>query len=334
MTTILPADLGLDLVRATEASALTAGRWIGLGQPDQANLAASQAMAQALDILDIDGRIVIGEEGKLGQHSPLDSGQTVGSGSGPALDIVLDPIDGARLLAVGHSDAMAVIGVAPRGAMRSLHPAVYMDKIVVDRETAGSLVPECLDAPAAWTLALVARVKKKAVRDLIVFVLDRPRHVHLVEEIRTAGARVLLRQEGDIAGALSAAAHADVDILMGVGGVAEGVIAACAVKSLGGGMLARLAPQSDAERIAIGAAGLDTREVYSCDDLVVGKATFFAATGITSGVLLAGVRYKGDEAETESMVLRGETGTRRIIRAFHNLSLEFQITRQADNIDC
>jgi fructose-1,6-bisphosphatase II len=214
---------------------------------------------------------------------------------------------------------MAVIAAAPRGAMRSLYPAIYMDKIVVDRDTAAGLVPECLDAPAAWTLGMVARMKGKLVRDLVVFVLDRPRHVHMVEEIRTAGARVVLRHEGDIAGALSAAAHGEVDILMGVGGTAEGVIAACGVKSLAGGMLARLAPQSTEELHAIQAAGLDPKAVYACDDLVSGNAIFFAATGITSGGLLSGVRYHGEEAETESLVLRCETGTRRIMRAYHSI---------------
>jgi fructose-1,6-bisphosphatase II len=222
---------------------------------------------------------------------------------------------------MGHSDAISVIGAAPRGAMRSLFPAIYMEKIIVDRQTAASLVPECLAAPAAWTLGMVARIKGKAVRDLIVFVLNRPRHAHLIDEIRTAGARVALRTEGDIAGALSAAAHSEVDLLMGIGGVAEGVVASCGVKSLGGGMLARLAPQSEAERQAILAAGLDPKAVYTCEDLVAGEAIFFAATGITSGSLLAGVRYKGGEAETESLVLRRETGTRRVIRAYHSLKL-------------
>ncbi len=322
MEPVLPADLGLDLVRATEAAAIIAGRWMGLGQPEQANEAAAQAMAETLNALPIDGRIVIGEEGKLGQHSALDSGVQVGNGNGPALDIVLDPVDGSRLLAMGHSDAISVIGAAPRGAMRSLFPAIYMEKIIVDRQTAASLVPECLDAPAAWTLGMVARVKGKTVRDLIVFMLDRPRHAHLIEEIRTAGARVALRQEGDIAGALAAAAHGEVDLLMGIGGAAEGVIAACGVKSLGGGMLARLAPQSESERQAILAAGIDPLQVYSCDDLVQGEAIFFAATGITSGSLLVGVRYKGGEAETESLVLRRETGTRRVIRAYHSIRTE------------
>ena len=332
MSSILPANLGLDLVRATEAAALSAGRWMGLGEPDQADRAASQALANALHALDIDGQIVIGEEGKLGWHSPLDSGQKVGRGLGLELDIVLDPIDGTRLLAIGHSDAISVIGAAPRGTMRSLHPAVYMEKIIVDHQVAGSLVPECLDAPAAWVLGLVARVKKKAVHDLVVFVLDRPRHTHLVEEIRSAGARVVLRQEGDIAGALAAAAHVDMDLLIGVGGAPEGVITACAVKSLGGGMLARLAPQSEAENEAIRLAGLDTREIFTADDLVAGNEVFFAATGITRGVLLDGVRFHGDQAETYSLVLRSKTKTQRYIHTVHNLALDFQAAQAKDRM--
>jgi fructose-1,6-bisphosphatase II len=309
---------GLDLVRATEAAARAAGRWMGLGKRDEADLAAIAAMHRELQTLEIDGHIVVGEEGKLGVHSPLESGQRVGTGDGLALDIVLDPIDGRNMLAQGRSGAIAVAAAAPRGAMWAPNPAVYMEKIVVNREAARSLAPECMDAPAAWTLALVARVKKKEVRDLVVFVLDRPRHADLIEEIRAAGARVMLRSDGDIAGALLAASpESRADILMGIGGVPEGVIAACAVKALGGGMLVRLAPQSDAERAAVAAAGLDTQRILSCDELITSDQLYFAATGISDGPLLAGVRYQGDWAETESIVLRCDTGTRRMIRTEH-----------------
>ncbi|HSO27098.1 MAG TPA: fructose-bisphosphatase class II, partial [Anaerolineales bacterium] len=198
------------------------------------------------------------------------------------------------------------------------HPAVYMEKIIVDRIAGPALVEECLDAPAAWTLALVARVKGKDVRDLVVFILDRPRHRDLIEEVRAAGARVLMRSEGDVAGGLMAASEeADVDILMGIGGVSEGVIAACGVKSLGGAMLGRLAPQTEAERTAIEEAGLDLRKIVTLAEMVKGNEIFFSATGITDGVLLKGVRYHGREAHTESLVLRCETKTRRIIEARH-----------------
>ncbi len=311
-------NLGLDLVRATEEAALSAGRWMGLGEQDEADHAAAEAMYHALNDLDMDGVIVIGEEEKLGTHSPLDTGQRVGSGSAPLVDVVVDAIDGRSLLAQGRPGAIAVAAVAPRGSMWSPTPAIYMEKIVVNAEAAGALVLECLDAPAAWTLALVARVKNKAVRDLVVFVLDRPRHRDLIEEIRTAGARAMLRIDGDVAGALLAASrHSGVDILMGIGGVPEGVIAACAVKAKGGAMLGRLAPQGADERAAIKAAGLDSQQILTCNELISSDEIFFAATGITDGPVLSGVRYHGSRAATESLVLRRETGTRRIIHTEH-----------------
>jgi fructose-1,6-bisphosphatase II len=291
---------------------------MGLGRRDDADQAAASAMSKALNTLDMDGYVVIGEEGKLGTHSPLDSGQRVGTRDGPEMDVVVDPIEGRNLLARGHPDAMAVVGVAPRGSMWSPKPAIYMEKIVVCCEVAEALVPEGMDAPVAWTLALDARATGKAVRDLVVFVLDRLRHRHLIDEIRAAGARAILRSEGDVLGALLAATtDTGVDLLMGIGGVAEGVIAACAIKALRGGMLGRLAPQSEPERAGIEAAGLDLDRILSCDELVSSSQVFFAATGITEGTLLSGVRYHGDMAETESLVLRCETGTRRVIHAEH-----------------
>jgi len=311
-------NLGLDLVRVTEAAALTAGRWMGLGKPDEANHWAATAMANVFNTLTIDGHIVIGEECKLGVHSPLDSGKRIGTGNGPAMDVVADPIDGARLLALGQPNAIAVAGLAPRGSMGELYPAVYMDKIVVDKTAAKVLVPECMDAPAAWTLALVARAKNKAVRDLTVFVLDRPRHKDLINEIRTAGARVMSRLEGDIAGALMVVLEdVNVDILMGIGGISEGVIAACAIRSLGGAMLGRLSPQSEQETKNIKDSELDIHKILTCDELVKGNNVFFAATGITDGAILSGVRYQGDRAQTESLVLRRRTGTKRLIHAEH-----------------
>jgi len=315
-----PRNLGLDLVRATEAASLVAARWMGLGKADEADCDAAEAMVRALNTMEVRGRIVIGEEGKLGRHSALDSGASIGTGQGLELDVVVDPIDGRRRLALGYSDAISVVGLAPRDSMWSPAPAVYMEKLVVDRVAAEALVPECLDAPAAWTLALVARVKHKPVRDLVVFVLDRPRHHHLVEEIRAAGARVQLRSDGDISGGLMAAyPDSGVDLLMGIGGIAEGVIAACAVKALGGKMLGRLAPQSDQERSEVQAAGMDTQRVLSSNEMVRGNQIFFAATGITDGLLLSGVRLRGHEAETNSLVLRCETSTRRIIHTTHRV---------------
>jgi fructose-1,6-bisphosphatase II len=316
----LSPNLGLDLVRVTEAAALAAGRWMGFGDPHSADHAAIEAMAGAINTLDIDGVIVIGEEHKIGGDFPLVTGKQVGSGHGAELDVALDPIDGVRILAHSHSDAISVIAAAPRGAMASLYPADYMEKIIVDEQVAAALTPECLNAPAAWTLALVARVKKKAVRDLVVFLLDRPRHKDLIQEIRTAGARVVLRSDGDIAGALGALTGQRADLVMGTGGVAEGLIAACATRCLGGGMLCRLAPQSETEREQVAAAGLDLKRIYSLPDLVAGDEIFFAATGITDGAVLSGVRYLGDQAQTESLVLRCQTGSRRVIQATHKIS--------------
>jgi fructose-1,6-bisphosphatase II len=204
--------------------------------------------------------------------------------------------------------------------MWSPFPAVYLEKIVIDREAASALVPECMAAPAAWTLALVARVKKKAVRDLSVLILDRPRHYDLIEEIRTAGARVLLRDEGDAEGALIAATpNVGADLLMGIGGASQGVIAACAVKAMGGAMLARLAPQSEEERQAIRAAGLDEKRTRAGDELVSSPEIFFAATGITDSVLLPAIHFHSAYIETHSLLLRAKTGTRRFIRAEHAL---------------
>jgi fructose-1,6-bisphosphatase II len=311
-------NLGLDLVRATEAAALTAGRWMGLGKPDQLNLQAARAMAEAFNTLDIEGHVVVGEEGKLGLHTNLDSGSEVGTGAGPCLDVVADPVDGAVLLSEGRPNAIAVAGLAPRGVMWDPTPAVYMEKIVVDQRAADALVLECMDAPAAWILALVARVKQKKVRDLVVFVLNRPRHQDLIDEIRTAGARIMLREQGDVSGALMAASSdVNVDLMLGVGGISEGVISACAVKALGGAMLGRLAPQSPRERAAVDEAGLEGDKVLTCEDLVAGEDIYFAATGITDGVMLAGIRYHGRIAETESLVIRCKTGTRRLIHAEH-----------------
>jgi len=193
-----------------------------------------------------------------------------------------------------------------------------MENIVVGRAVAGALVAECMDAPTAWTLALIARTTQKQIRDLVVFVLDWPRHAALVEEIRQAGARVMLHTDGDIAGALMAASPGSgVDVLFGVGGVPEGVIAACAVKALGGAMLGRLAPQSEAERVAIAGAGLNLRQILSSHELIAGEQVFFAATGITDGPLLTGVRYHGERAETQSLILRADTGSRRVMYAEH-----------------
>ena len=316
MTEIPERNLGLGLVRVTEEAAIAAGRWMGLGKRRGADENATNAMLSALQTVDMDGTIVIGEEGRHGMQSPFDTGCRVGNKNGPEMDVVIDPIDGTQLLIEGRPGAISVVGVAPRGSLWSPAPAVYMEKIVVSRTVANALVPECLDAPAAWTLALIARVKQKELRDLVVFVLDRPRHADLIAKIRMAGARVALNNEGDIAGAILAATPgSNVDVLMGIGGVAEGVTAACAVKALGGAMLGRISPQTKLEQEQVAQAGLDLNRILTCDDLVRSDEIFFAVTGVTDGPLLDGVHYHRGRAKTHSLVIRAETGIRREIRA-------------------
>lgn len=312
-------NIGLELLRVTESAAIAAGRFIGLGDRESAHLAATQAMYEQLMTINFAGRIVIGEESRLGEHTSLDSGRAVGTGSGPQTDVVVDPIDGTKLVVEGLPGAISLVGVAPEGSMWSPpSDAIYMDKIVVEREAAEALVKECLDAPVAWTLALVARVMDKSVRDLTVIVLDRPRHRDLIREIRAAGARISLRTEGDAEGAIEAALHdSGADILMGSGGVAEGIIAACAVKALGGGMLGRLAPQSSEEKRIIHEAGFDPSEILTCKQLVGSSDIYFAATGITGGSLLQAIQYRGKFARTNSILLRAATGTIRFIETEH-----------------
>lgn len=311
-------NIGLDLIRVTETAALAAGRWVGSGDFLSAHRAATRAMAAALNTLDMDGRIVLGEEGRLGANVLLHTGAKVGTGNGPAVDVIVDPVDGTDLLVKGIPGAISLVCIAPRDSVWSPQSAGYMEKIVVDSEAAHVLVPECLDAPAAWTLALIARAKNKAVRDLSVTVLDRPRHVDLIDEIRQAGAKVLLRKEADAEGALTAVTHGTgVDVLMGTGGASQGVIAACVTKALGGGMLARLAPQSDEEQAAIEAEGLDPKAIFTQDDIAKSDQLFFAATGITNSVLLREMQFFSNYARTHSLLIRSETGTRRFIEAEH-----------------
>ena len=319
----LSHNLSFDLVRVTEATSLAAGRWIGLGNREAVHQAATEAMATAINVIDIDGHIVYGEEGRLGEHSPLDTDKRVGTGRGPKVDVIVDPIDGTNSVARGWPLAISVACIAPFGSIWAPKPAVYMDKIVVDSEVADVLVPECMDAPVAWTLTLIARAKGKEIRDLRVIVLDRSRHRHLIDEIRHTGARVILRPDGDTAGAISAAhPNSKNDLLIGIGGVAEGVAAACAVKAFRGAMLARLAPQSDEERTAVAAAGLDTTQILTDDQIVTSNKIFFAATGITNSLLLENVDYWGNKAKTHSMVIRGETNTLRNIRTEYHLELD------------
>ena len=311
-------NLGLELARATESAALAAGQWMGLGKPEEADRQAREAMNAVLAEIEIDGRVVFREEDRLLSHDLFPADERTGTGGGPQVDFVVDPIDGSELLAQGSPGAISVAAAAPSGAFWTPRPARYMDKLVVDAEVAPLLVPECMDAPAAWTLALVARAKKKRVSDLVAFVLNRSRHAALIEEIRAAGARVMLRSEGDVAGALMAVfSDGGVDVLMGTGGITEGLLAACAVKAAGGGILGRLAPQSEEERAVSLAAALDLDQILTAEELVQGNAFVFVATGLTDGPVLSGVQYRGGRALSNSMILRGETHTRRTVVAEH-----------------
>jgi len=319
-------NLGLDLVRVTEAAALAAGRWMGRSEKEACDGAAVEAMRLVLSDVEMDGVVVIGE-GEKDAAPMLFNGEAVGTGEGPRMDVAVDPIDGTSLLAYGRPDAIAVIAVAPRGAMWSPGPAHYMSKIVVGRDARAALSRRSLDDPVSSIVAAVAAAKGLRVRDLTVFVLDRPRHAALIAEIQVAGARLVLRTDGDVLGALLAATPGSgVDLLMGIGGTPEGVISACAVRALGGAMIGRLAPQRAPERDAVAAAGLNTTAVLTEEELVNSDDVFFAATGITDGVLMSGVRYSGDGAATESIVIRGRSGTRRIVRAEHRLDKLMKIS--------
>ncbi len=316
-----PPHPGLGLIRATESAALAAGRWLGKGERNDADHAAQDAMAAALNLMPMKGRIISGEEMRLGSHSPLDSDAAVGTGKGPELDVEVNAIDGAGLVAAGQSGAVSVAAFAPPGSMWHPAPAVYMQKLVVDRTMGDAMGPDALDAPPAWVLGVVARAKGKEVADLMVFILDKPRHESLIEDVRRSGARVYLRPSGDISGGIMAAdPSCPIDLMMGTGGASEGLLTACAVKTLGGSMLGRLAPRSDEERTACEEAGHDLGRVLTCSDMVAGDDTFITITGVTDTPLLRGVRYHGDCVDTQTMVLRSETGTRRIISTEYRLA--------------
>lgn len=310
-------NLALELVRVTEAAAMAAGRWMGRGDKESGDGAAVEAMRLVLATVEMNGIVVIGE-GAKDEAPMLYDGEPVGDGRGAAVDVAVDPVEGTALLALGRPDAISVVGVAPRGSMWSPGPAFYMEKLVVGREASEVVTPELLDLPVAEVVRRVGEAKGKAPGDVTVFVLDKPRHAALIADLRSAGARVLLRTDGDVAGALMAATPGSgVDLLLGVGGTPEGVIAACAVSALGGAMLGRLAPQREAERAGVVDAGLDLSQVLTGLDLVSSEDVYFAATGITDGVLLPGVRYTSSGPVTHSLVMRGRTGTVRTIRAEH-----------------
>ena len=307
-------NLGLDLARATEAAALAAARWVGRGQKNEGDGAAVNALRLLLGTVRMDGIVVIGE-GEKDEAPMLYNGERAGNGSGPMVDVAVDPVEGTNLLAKGLPNSIAVVAVAPRGTMFNPGPAFYMDKLVVGPEAAGQVD---LEAPVAETLAIVAKAKGLDVDEVTVVILDRPRNQARIRAVREAGARIRLISDGDVAPSLMAALPGTgIDIVMGIGGTPEGVITACAMHGLGGEIQGCLAPQSDGERERIEAAGIAIGRKLTLSDLAAGNDHFFAATGITQGDFLRGVRYTATGAITHSLVTRSRSGTWRTIEAHH-----------------
>ncbi len=308
-------NLAMELMRATEAAALAAGRWMGRGDKNAADGAAVEAMRVVLSSVRMEGVVVIGE-GEKDEAPMLFNGEQIGDGSPPSMDIAVDPVDGTTLTSLGRGGAIAVIAMSERGTMFDPGPCVYMEKIA-----AGPAAVDVIDinAPVKANLEAVAKALGEKVSDVTAVILDRDRHTDIIRECREAGARIRLIPDGDVAGAISVAwRNSGNDILFGVGGTPEGVIAACALKALGGTIQGKLWPRNDEERTAALDAGYDLDKVLMLDDLVSGDDVFFAATGITDGELLRGVRYWGEGAGTQSLVMRSKSGTIRVIDAQHH----------------
>jgi fructose-1,6-bisphosphatase II len=310
-------NLAMELVRVTEAAAMAAGRWVGRGDKIGGDGAAVDAMRMLIGSVSMDGIVVIGE-GEKDQAPMLYNGERVGDGEGPHCDVAVDPIDGTTLMAKGMPNAIAVLAVTERGAMFDPSAVFYMEKLAVGPESADVVD---LTAPIADNIRKVARAKNSDVSDVTVCILDRPRHQDLIREVREAGARIQFISDGDVAGAISAARpDTGVDMLVGIGGTPEGIIAACALKCMGGMIQARLWPKDDDERRKALDAGHDLDRVLRTDDLVSGDNAFFCATGITDGDLLRGVRYRAGGCTTQSIVMRSKSGTVRMIDGFHRLT--------------
>ncbi|MDX3109621.1 class II fructose-bisphosphatase [Nonomuraea angiospora] len=309
-------NLALELVRVTEAAAMAAARWVGRGDKNGADGAAVNAMRQLINTVSMNGVVVIGEGEK--DHAPmLFNGEQVGDGSGPDCDVAVDPIDGTRLTALGMPDAVSVIAVSERGSMYDPSAVFYMEKLVTGPEAADVVD---IEAPVSANINAVARAKHCSPSDVTVVVLDRPRHERLVKEIREAGARIKFITDGDVAGAIMAArGGTGIDLMLGIGGTPEGIVAACALKCLGGVIQGKLWPRDDAERSKAVNAGHDLNRVLTTNDLVKSDDVFFAATGITHGELMQGVRFRAGSAVTESLVMRGRSGTIRKIESEHQL---------------
>ncbi len=310
-------NLALELVRATEAAAIAAGRWMGRNRKEDGDQAAVDAMRKMLTTVDMDGVVVIGE-GEKDEAPMLFNGERVGSGEGPETDIAVDPIDGTRLLAEGRPGSLAVLAMAPRGTMFDPGPMVYMDKWVVGADAKGVID---IDAPTERNLEAIAKAKGKKVSDMTVIMLDRERHADAAQAVRESGARLRLIMDGDIAGGLLAALpDRSVDVSIGIGGTPEGVTTACALRALDGEMVGRLWARNDTERAAAREQGYDLDEVLTTERLVASPDTFFVCTGVTPGDLVDGVNYTGHGVVTHSLCMRGKSGTVRYIRADHTVT--------------
>lgn len=309
-------NLALELARVTEAAALSAARYMGRGDKEGADGAAVSAMRLVLQTVDINGVIVIGE-GEKDNAPMLFNGEIVGNGSLPEVDVAVDPIDGTRPLAFGRTNAVATVALAPRGTMFNPGPFVYMNKLAVGPEAKGKIN---IEKSIGENLKAIAKAKNTDVEDLTTIILDRPRHTDMIAEIRKLGARIRIIPDGDVGAALMTAwPNSGVDVLIGIGGTPEGVLAACALRAMGGEIQGKLYAR-DADELRRGReAGYDFDKILTMDDLVASEDVFFAATGITDGELLKGVRYFGDGARTDSLVVRGLTGTVRQITATHRL---------------
>jgi fructose-1,6-bisphosphatase II len=310
-------NLALELVRVTEAAALAAARWVGRGDKNGADGAAVRGMRHLISTVSMQGTVVIGE-GENVNAPMLYNGERVGDGNGAECDVAVDPIDGTRLTAMGMPNAISVIAVSPRGSMFDPSAVFYMEKLVTG-PAAADVVD--INAPVADNIRAVARAKGGDPQDITVVILDRPRHEQLVHEVRQTGARIKFISDGDVAGAIMAARDGTgVDLLLGIGGTPEGIIAAAAIRCMGGAIQAQLAPKDDEEREKAIGRGYDLDQVLTTEDLVSSEDVFFAATGITGGELLSGVRYADGGAVTESLVMRGRSGTIRRVSSEHRLS--------------
>ncbi|MBI2709319.1 MAG: class II fructose-bisphosphatase [Actinobacteria bacterium] len=310
-------NFALELVRVTEAAAMAASRWMGRGDKNGADGAAVEAMRVVLSTVPMDGVVVIGE-GEKDEAPMLYNGERIGDGTPPETDIAVDPVEGTTLTSLGRGNAISVIALSDRGTMFDPGPCVYMEKVAAGPEAAGAID---VTKSATENLHLVAEAKQEHVSDVTAVILDRPRHEELIAEVREAGARIRLIPDGDVIGAVSTAwPDTGADILFGIGGTPEGVIAAAAMKCMGGAIQGRLWPRNESERKAAIAAGYDLDRVLGTDDLVQGDNCFFAVTGITDGEVLKGVHYDARGCTTQSLVMRSKSGTTRLINARHKLS--------------